>query len=670
MLLWVHLIFVAAATAAAFDGPEQCVKGDACHRSGGLWLVQHRAQYLKRGSVDFEQQQQQLQRQTAWVADAWGQCTSASDGSFARKTRSVTCIDVTTKEKVPGGCELEKPCASKQCSCPGLETCAVDDSISKASPECSNEEVSSSSDSMQYEEIGCIASTATVKESDNFAYACMSATAPTPCRDGLPFFAKEVDAEMVDTCFRFCTSKGLDLFGILEDEECRCGASLANEAAWHEENPRAALLFPWEKVVSDCNKGALRVYRYTGHFEATGLPASMLDIHEDELTYMDSVVTGRQLAEEVAEDGPVEQDAAGSSALQTNSEFLPRCSGGQNCGPATPWQTRKSSPPANVPDKWQEYVEVPFFFSKNLDNVRKEAFREAVRRVMSKTCIVLKEVAPTARPNSEVGAFNSGSCYVTGLGYPGSWGLRRVNLGWCNSMRYVGNMVHEIGHLIGMNHEQKRPDAGMAYHGHGPYLKLFWQNIPSQWVPQYRPDMKSYVGSANDGPGDPHVGYADYDFGSIMHYPGGSRFDTIPADKERLTGNRRELTAGDVEQILDMYQCKQKGSGPRPTPRPLPRPTPRPLPRPTPRPAPTPGQGPCKDKDARCTTKWRTKCTRKKVQRLCPLTCGGCGGSGPTPSPSPPGSCRDNSSKCATKWKGKCTRKKVRNSCPKMCGLC
>jgi hypothetical protein len=309
-----------------------------------------------------------------------------------------------------------------------------------------------------------------------------------------------------------------------------------------------------------------------------------------------------------------------------------------------------------MPDKWQEYVEVPFFFSARLDNIRKEAFREAARRVMSKTCLVLKEVTSTTRPNSEVGLFDSGSCYVTGLGYPGSRGLRKVNLGWCNSMQYVGSMVHEIGHLIGMNHEQKRPDAGKAYHGHGPYLKLFWNNIPSRWKPQYLPDMKSYVGSANDGAGDPHVGYADYDFGSIMHYPGGKRFDTIPANKESLTGNRKELTAADVEQILDMYQCKPQGSGPRPTPRPRPRPRPTPRPRPVPRPTPKPGP-PCRDTDSRCATKWKGKCSRKTVKKKCPQSCDLCG------------KCEDSSKRCA-KLKNKCSRKKVQHKCPLTCGLC
>lgn len=122
-------------------------------------------------------------------------------------------------------------------------------------------------------------------------------------------------------------------------------------------------------------------------------------------------------------------------------------------------------------------------------------------------------------------------------------------------------MVHEIGHNLGMNHEQKRPDAQATYMGQGPYLRMFWQNVPAQWVPQYTPDDQSYIGSANDGTGDVHSGYAQYDYGSIMHYPPGNRFETIDPTGMNLVGNRQKLSAGDIEQVMDMYNCRTKGGG-------------------------------------------------------------------------------------------------------------
>ena len=42
-----------------------------------------------------------------------------------------------------------------------------------------------------------------------------------------------------------------------------------------------------------------------------------------------------------------------------------------------------------------------------------------------------------------------------------------------------------------------------------------------------------------------------------MHYGPGNAYDTFPPDLENLMGNRKHLTAGDIEQILDVYQCIQ-----------------------------------------------------------------------------------------------------------------
>jgi len=155
---------------------------------------------------------------------------------------------------------------------------------------------------------------------------------------------------------------------------------------------------------------------------------------------------------------------------------------------------------------WEESVRVPYYFTPGLDNNRKDAFREAVRRWAASTCILLVETTPDPKMSVEVGNFKSNSCW-SDLGYNpwfSNYGwVHQLNLGWCNNMMYLGSMIHEIGHLVGMNHEQKRPDAVESYHGHGPYLKMHWGNIPTDWRPQYELDRKSYVGSADDGPRDP-----------------------------------------------------------------------------------------------------------------------------------------------------------------------
>lgn len=103
----------------------------------------------------------------------------------------------------------------------------------------------------------------------------------------------------------------------------------------------------------------------------------------------------------------------------------------------------------------------------------------------------------------EVGQYDSGSCYLSGMGWPGFWNgspqYSRINLGWCNDMSALGSMIHEIGHAIGMNHEQKRGDAAQEFQGHGPHLIMHWGNIDANWKSQYLPDFKTYIGSTNQG---------------------------------------------------------------------------------------------------------------------------------------------------------------------------
>jgi len=433
-----------------------------------------------------------------------------------------------------------------------------------------------SNDEINYLSVGCFSRVAghniSSSEDDAKDWKCMGHTAGLVCNSGVPFYQMRSNAMSPSMCYEFCTGKGMDIFALVDGIECKCGATAVNHNIWHRQEAKPTLMFNLGKLspfTDDMKLCPLRAYRYTGHFEAGGLPYALQQISQDDQVYIDSIVAG-YLIPHGHEDAPekVEMELMQKLGKQNPEGFNRNCYP-DNCGPGRgPWEGRTTTAPSGVTDRWQDYTVIPFIWTAGIDDTRKEAFRLAVKKWHHHTCIVLVEESSTPSvPYIEVGWNYQGSngCWLSGMGWPGysfdgSPGYSLINLGWCNSMTAVGNMVHEIGHAIGMNHEQKRPDGPEEYQGHGPHLIMHWENLDAKWTPQYLPDASSYVGSTDQGTGDPFSGYAPYDFESIMHYPAGDAYDTDPPENENLMGNRQYLTSGDIAQMLDAYQCKVKPS--------------------------------------------------------------------------------------------------------------
>lgn len=188
----------------------------------------------------------------------------------------------------------------------------------------------------------------------------------------------------------------------------------------------------------------------------------------------------------------------------------------------------------------------------------------------------------------EVTAYDPGNCMAF---VAGSWNggvKRQITMGWCNSLSHRGPVMHELAHSLGMAHEQMRPDANQTYHGQGPNVEMkeveAYGNRAGQYKPcphaddtpipghpgAVHPGGYGYIGSQNDGPGDPVVGFVPYDYDSIVHYGG---IKTVPTGNEyRENAVHRpypDYSAGDIRQLNDMYQCVRKDGAPIPDPPPI-----------------------------------------------------------------------------------------------------
>jgi len=514
----------------------------------------------------------------AWVAGDFDDCAHGVPTCKGDvQMRKVDCKDVFTGQMATGCDGMYKPAEFKTCTCKAQCAPNQDPICPPDAPK--QDHVGGEDD--DYEEVGCykreaddVKGTADCKDhATAMDKTCMTWPKGSGiCRSGLPFYRMHSDLMSPALCFSFCISKGLDVFGLVDGGECRCGATNVNVDVWRRMDPRDNLAFT-ATGLTPANSNVqceVRVWRYKGHYEDGSIPSGLVDLTIEDAGYADSIVTGREIGEETLEDGAHKKDTPegndlsllGEDADAEEEQMQPkwdRPCWPDNCGPGSgPWTGRVVDPPFasdGQQDKWREYVVINYKFDPpNLDQARKDVFLAAAKKWREETCINLVE-DPNAASGIKVGNYAPTSCYLSGMGNRQN-GFSKINLGWCNSMRAMGSVIHEIGHAIGMNHEQKRQDAAQAYEGKGPHLTMFWNNIPSRWTPQYTPDSNSYIGSANDGKDDPHHGYAPYDFESIMHYPGGNRYDTVPTSSESLVGNRKHLTTGDINQILDVYQCK------------------------------------------------------------------------------------------------------------------
>jgi hypothetical protein len=128
---------------------------------------------------------------------------------------------------------------------------------------------------------------------------------------------------------------------------------------------------------------------------------------------------------------------------------------------------------------------------------------------------------------------NGGGC-SSAVGRIG--GVQFITLG---SNCTVGNAIHEIGHAVGLWHEQSRADRDT-------FVKVVFDNID----PEMKHNFDQHITDGDD--------IGDYDYGSVMHYPKNA-FAIDPAKPTLVTpagqpiGQREALSAGDIAAVTAIY---------------------------------------------------------------------------------------------------------------------
>ncbi|XP_013168029.1 PREDICTED: uncharacterized protein LOC106118019 [Papilio xuthus] len=201
--------------------------------------------------------------------------------------------------------------------------------------------------------------------------------------------------------------------------------------------------------------------------------------------------------------------------------------------------------------KWKQGI-VPYFIDPNTyDSQLSETIIKAFDYFEKASCIRLQRLRE--RPTDKLSLQNVEWLYISnpyGIKQCVHSNERKVNSGvqmvvFGYDCLSLGEIVHEVMHILGYSHEHTRPDRDQ-------YITIMWDNI--------KPGYKKYFTTRADDP----LLTLSYDYASVLHYPSRafSRNGqaTVVTNSNIKIGQRDGLSETDIEKIGMVYghECVER----------------------------------------------------------------------------------------------------------------